>query len=119
MTLHASLSTGSATRDILRLVQKWLRAGILEDGVVTIEEKGNGQGSVISFLLANIHLPYVFDLWAERWRRREATGDMIMVRLPTTSLPVSSMRATAAASGTRCATGCGSSRCCFIRIIPA
>ena len=65
---------------ILRLVQKWLRAGILEDGIVTIEEKGTGQGSVISPLLANVYLHYVFDLWAERWRRREATGDMIMVR---------------------------------------
>jgi RNA-directed DNA polymerase len=67
-------------RRIIRLVQKWLRAGILEDGVVTIEEKGTGQGSVISPLLANVYLHYVFDLWAERWRRREATGDMIMVR---------------------------------------
>src|SRR5215471_8082491 len=65
---------------IIRLVQKWLRAGILEDGVITIEEKGTGQGSVISPLLANVYLHYVFDLWAERWRRREATGDMIMVR---------------------------------------
>jgi RNA-directed DNA polymerase len=65
---------------ILRLVQKWLHAGVLEDGIVTIEEKGTGQGSVISPLLANVYLHYVFDLWAERWRRREATGDMIMVR---------------------------------------
>ena len=65
---------------IIRLVQKWLRSGILEDGIVTIEEKGTGQGSVISPLLSNIYLHYVFDLWAERWRRREATGDMIMVR---------------------------------------
>jgi RNA-directed DNA polymerase len=65
---------------ILRLVQKWLRAGVLEDGIVTVEEKGTGQGSVISPLLANVYLHYVFDLWAERWRRREATGDMIMVR---------------------------------------
>jgi RNA-directed DNA polymerase len=65
---------------IIRLVQKWLRAGILEDGVVTIEEKGTGQGSVISPLLANVYLHYVFDLWAARWRRREAAGDMIMVR---------------------------------------
>jgi RNA-directed DNA polymerase len=65
---------------ILRLIQKWLRAGALEDEVVTIEEKGTGQGSVISPLLANGYLHYVFDLWAERWRRREATGDMIMVR---------------------------------------
>src|SRR5215469_1049671 len=67
-------------RRIIRLVQKWLRAGVLEDGVITIEEKGTGQGSVISPLLANIYLHYVFDLWAERWRRREAAGDMIMVR---------------------------------------
>jgi len=65
---------------IIRLVQKWLRAGVLEDGAVTIEEKGTGQGSVISPLLANVYLHYVFDLWAERWRRRETTGDMIMVR---------------------------------------
>jgi RNA-directed DNA polymerase len=65
---------------IIRLVQKWLRSGILEDGIVTIEEKGTGQGSVISPLLSNIYLHYVFDLWAERWRRREATGAMIMVR---------------------------------------
>src|SRR3974390_427918 len=67
-------------RRIIRLVQKWLRAGVLEDGIVTIEEKGTGQGSVISPLLANVYLHYVFDLCAERWRRREAMGDMIMVR---------------------------------------
>jgi RNA-directed DNA polymerase len=65
---------------ILRLIQKWLRAGVLEEEVVTIEERGTGQGSVISPLLANVYLHYVFDLWAERWRRREATGDMIMIR---------------------------------------
>ena len=65
---------------IIRLVRKWLRAGILEDGVVSISDKGTGQGSVISPLLANIYLHYVLDLWAERWRRREATGDMIIVR---------------------------------------
>ena len=65
---------------ILHLIQKWLKAGILEDGVVTVSDKGTGQGSVISPLLANIYLHYSLDLWAERWRRREATGDMIMVR---------------------------------------
>jgi RNA-directed DNA polymerase len=65
---------------IIRLVQKWLKAGVLEDGVVTVSDKGTGQGSVISPLLANVYLHYVFDLWAERWRRREATGDMIIVR---------------------------------------
>ena len=65
---------------IIRLVQKWLRAGVLEDGIVTVEETGTGQGSVISPLLANVYLHYVFDLWAKRWRRREATGDIIIVR---------------------------------------
>jgi RNA-directed DNA polymerase len=65
---------------IIRLLQKWLKAGILEDGVVTVSDRGTGQGSVISPLLANIYLHYVFDLWAERWRRREAAGDMILVR---------------------------------------
>jgi RNA-directed DNA polymerase len=65
---------------IIRLVQKWLRAGVLEDGIVTVEETGTGQGSVISPLLANVYLHYVFDLWAARWRRREAAGDMVIVR---------------------------------------
>jgi RNA-directed DNA polymerase len=67
-------------RRIIRLIQKWLKAGILEDGVVSVSERGTGQGAVISPLLANIYLHYVFDLWAARWRRREAKGDMIMVR---------------------------------------
>ena len=65
---------------IIRLIRKWLKAGVLEDGVVTDSDKGTGQGSVISPLLANVYLHYVIDLWAERWRRREATGDMIIVR---------------------------------------
>ena len=65
---------------IIRLIQKWLQAGILEDGVVTVDDRGTGQGSVISPLLGNIYLHYVFDLWAKRWRQREATGDMIIVR---------------------------------------
>src|SRR5246500_4218929 len=65
---------------IIRLIQKWLKAGILEDGGVTVDDRGTGQGSVISPLLANIYLHYVLDLWAERWRRREAQGDLIIVR---------------------------------------
>jgi RNA-directed DNA polymerase len=65
---------------MIRLIQKWLKAGVLEDGVVTVSDSGTGQGSVISPLLANVYLHYVFDLWAERWRRREATGDVIIVR---------------------------------------
>jgi RNA-directed DNA polymerase len=67
-------------RRIIRLIQKWLKAGVLEDGVVTVSDRGTGQGSVISPLLANIYLHYALDLWVERWRRREATGDMIIVR---------------------------------------
>jgi RNA-directed DNA polymerase len=67
-------------RRIIRLIRKWLRAGVLEDGAVTVSDKGTGQGSVISPFLANIYLHYALDLWAERWRRREATGDMIIVR---------------------------------------
>jgi RNA-directed DNA polymerase len=67
-------------RRIIRLIQKWLKAGVLEDGVVSVSVRGTGQGSVISPLLANIYLHYTLDLWAVRWRRREATGDMIIVR---------------------------------------
>src|SRR5918995_1590817 len=65
---------------IIRLIQKWLKAGVLEEGVVTVSETGTGQGSVISPLLANIYLHYACDLSAKRWRQREATGDMIIVR---------------------------------------
>jgi RNA-directed DNA polymerase len=65
---------------VVRLIQKWLKAGVLEDGAVKASDRGTGQGSVISPLLANIYLYYVFDLWADGWRRREAAGDVIIVR---------------------------------------
>ena len=68
-------------RRIIRLIRKWLKAGVLEDGIVTVSEKGTGQGKGVSPLLANVYrAPRVFDLWAKRWRRREAKGDMIIVR---------------------------------------
>ena len=67
-------------RRIIRLIRKWLTAGVMEDGIVTVSDKGTGQGAVISPLLANIYLHYALDLWVMRWRRREATGDMIIVR---------------------------------------
>ena len=67
-------------RRAVRLIQKWLKAGVLEDGIVNVSDKGTGQGAVISPLLANIYLHYGLDLWAERWRRHQATGDMIIVR---------------------------------------
>ena len=69
-----------ADKRMLRLILKWLKVGVLEDGVVVPGELGTGQGSVISPLLANVYLHYALDLWAEQWRRREATGDMIIVR---------------------------------------
>ena len=74
-------------RRIIRLIQKWLKAGVLEDGVVSVSDKGTGQGSVISPLLANIYLHYALDLWAARWRRRKATGDMIIVRYADDCVP--------------------------------
>jgi len=65
---------------ILRLIRKWLKAGVLEEGVVTESEVGTPQGATVSPLLANAYLHYVFDLWAQQWRNRCATGDMIIVR---------------------------------------
>jgi RNA-directed DNA polymerase len=65
---------------VIRLIRKWLKAGVLEDGIVSVSDRGTGQGSVISPLLANIYLHYALDLWAERLRRREVQGDMIIVR---------------------------------------
>jgi group II intron reverse transcriptase/maturase len=67
-------------RRIIRLIQKWLKVGVLEDGKVKSSDRGTGQGAVISPLLANIYLHYVLDQWAEGWRQREAKGDMIIVR---------------------------------------
>ena len=105
---------------IIRLIRKWLKAGVLEDGIVTVSDRGTGQGSVISPLLANVYLHYVFDLWAERWRRREATGDMIIVRYADDHrASASSTRPMPGASGTRCASGWRSSRCRCIRTRPA
>jgi len=65
---------------IVRLVSKWLTAGVLEDGQWSAADQGTPQGAVISPLLANVYLHYVFDLWAQQWRRREATADLIIVR---------------------------------------
>jgi hypothetical protein len=59
---------------------KWLKAGVLENGEWSISEKGTPQGAVASPLLANVYLHYVFDLWAKQWRRREATGNVVVVR---------------------------------------
>ena len=65
---------------VVRLIKKWLHAGVLEDGRLSISELGTVQGGSISPLLANIYLHYAFDLWVEQWRRRHARGDVIAVR---------------------------------------
>jgi RNA-directed DNA polymerase len=65
---------------MMRLLRKWLQAGVLEEGQWSVSDKGTPQGAVISPLLANVYLHYVFDLWARQWRRRWARGQMIVVR---------------------------------------
>ena len=67
-------------RRIIRLIQKWLKAGVLEEGRHVTTEQGTPQGAVISPLLANVYLHYAYDLWVRAWRTRHATGDMIVVR---------------------------------------
>jgi RNA-directed DNA polymerase len=67
-------------RRVVRLIQKWLKAGVLEDGIKTWNEKGTPQGATASPLLANIYAHYVIDLWVNRWREREARGEIIIVR---------------------------------------
>ncbi len=69
-----------ADRRVVRLIQKWLNAGVLEDGTRTWSETGTPQGGSASPLLANVYLHYGFDLWTQRWRRTQARGEMIVVR---------------------------------------
>jgi RNA-directed DNA polymerase len=69
-----------ADRRILRLIQKWLKAGVLEDGKRIYSDVGTVQGGSVSPLLANIYLHYVLDLWVHRWRKRHARGDVVVVR---------------------------------------
>ncbi len=69
-----------ADRRIVRLIWKWLRAGVLEDGKRIRSEVGTVQGGSISPLLANLYLHYVFDLWVQQWRRKQARGDVVVVR---------------------------------------
>jgi RNA-directed DNA polymerase len=69
-----------ADRRILRLIQKWLKAGVSEDGQWSETRLGTPQGAVASPLLANVYLHYVFDLWADAWRKKVAKGDVVVVR---------------------------------------
>ncbi len=65
---------------VVRLIQKWLKAGVMEQGQWTKTEEGSPQGAVISPILANLYLHYVLDVWVEAWRRKVAHGDVIIVR---------------------------------------
>jgi len=69
-----------ADKRVVRLIQKWMRAGVLEDGEITRGEDGLPQGGCVSPVLANIYLHYVFDLWAHQWRCKYASSDVIVVR---------------------------------------
>ncbi len=65
---------------ILRLIRKWLHAGVIEEGIWHSSEEGTAQGSGISPLLANVFLHYVFDLWIDWWRNQPGRGDVVVVR---------------------------------------
>ncbi len=65
---------------MLRLIRKWLKAGVIENGIRSDTVEGTAQGASASPLLSNVYLHHVFDLWADQWRRRHAHGDMIVVR---------------------------------------
>ena len=67
-------------RRVVRLIQKWLDAGVLEDGKRIRSDKGTVQGGSISPLLANVYMHYVFDLWVQKWRTQRTKGDVIVVR---------------------------------------
>jgi group II intron reverse transcriptase/maturase len=69
-----------ADKRVLRLIQKWLAAGVVEKGSWTAFEEGVPQGASVSPFLANVYLHYVFDLWAHQWRTRHAHGDVVIVR---------------------------------------
>jgi len=69
-----------ADKRVLRLIDKWLRAGVIEDGKWSASVGGAPQGASASPLLANVYLHYVFDRWARQWRRRHARGDVIITR---------------------------------------
>jgi RNA-directed DNA polymerase len=93
---------------VLRLIQKWLAAGVIENGNWSQTERGTAQGASASPLLANVYLHYVFDLWAHQWRERHAHGEIIIVRsscaTPTTTWWALSVNVTLASSSPTCAT---------------
>ena len=80
MTLPKFLEHRIADERVLRLIRKWLAAGVIEDGSWSRTPEGTPQGGSASPLLANVYLHYVLDQWARHWRSRHARGDMVIVR---------------------------------------
>jgi group II intron reverse transcriptase/maturase len=78
--LNKFLEHRIADKRVLRITQKWLKAGVIENGEWAEYDEGTPQGATASPLLANVYLHYVFDLWAQQWRRKQARGEMIIVR---------------------------------------
>ena len=87
-------------RRVVRLIRKWLKVGVLDGGLRVESEEGTPQGAVISPLLANIYLHYVYDLWAHQWRQRNATGDVVFVRYADDTVVVPEARFAATALST-------------------
>ena len=85
--LEKFLEQRIADRRVLRLIQRWLRAGVIEDGTWTACDEGTPQGASISTLLSNVYLHYVFDLWVHQWRSRQARGDVIVTRFADDCVP--------------------------------
>ena len=69
-----------ADKRVLRLIQKWMNVGVVEDGTWMESKEGTPQGATVSPRLANIYLHYVLDLWIQQWRNRSARGDVIVTR---------------------------------------
>lgn len=76
-----------ADKRVVRLIQKWLNAGVFEDGQVTYDEVGAPQGASASPLLSNVYLHYVYDLWVQQWRKRNPHCELIVVRFADDSAP--------------------------------
>jgi retron-type reverse transcriptase len=76
-----------ADQRVLRLIRKWLSAGVIENGRLSQTVEGAPQGASVSPLLANVYLHYVFDLWVQWWRSRHARGDVIIVRFADDCVP--------------------------------
>ena len=100
---------------VVRLIQKWLRAGVVEDGKWFQTEEGSPQGSVISPILANLYLHDVLDLWVKAWRKKEARGEMILVRYADDGVLGFQYRKTQNGSGSSCGNDWGNSGWNYIR----